>query len=124
MSRVAIVSAVFSQVTSLATELNKMYPDDPDFPIFLSAIHLLKISNPNLLINMTRNTVKDFIPQIEARDESFFLKYEVDANQIADTGVNMDLFPKLKFYYGKMSDQTKNTVWQYIQNITKLIQAC
>ena len=124
MSRVAIVSAVFSQITSLASELNKMFPDDPDFPLFLSAVQLLKHSNPNLLITITRNTVKDVIPQIEARDESFFLKYEVNENDVVDIGVNVNLFDKLKFYYAELSDQTKNTVWQYIQNITKLIQAC
>jgi len=117
MSKVVYMSALFNQLTSFVKELIEMYPDDPDFSIFLNAVMVMK-SNPVLIAKTINDNIGPFEKKILEKDESFFMSYSFEG------WGDMDVFSKLKNYITDMPPQSKEAVWKYIENIMKLAQAC
>ena len=117
MSKVAYMSALFNQLTSMVKELIEMYPEDPDFSIFLNSISLMK-SNPSLIVKTINDNIGPFEKKIHEKDESFFLSYSFEG------WGDMDVFSKLKNYITDMPPESKEAVWKYIDNIMRLAQAC
>lgn len=118
-SRVVLLNALYDQFTSFVTELSQMYPDDPDFPLFLTTVRLLKTSNPSLLAKYITENTKDYEDQIMNKDEKFFLDHNFETHG----DVDMDILSKLKGYVNTMSAETKEHVWKYCQNIIRLAKA-
>ena len=74
-----------------------MYPEDVDFPVFITTLSMLKTANPMLVVNFVKTEIVDpFGSKIQDRDESFFMEQ--------DYTVRGDV----------------ETVWKYIEIITKL----
>ena len=116
MSKKILIDAFFSQFTSFLEELKQMYPEDPDFPLFVTTVSLLKSTNPMLVLNTIKTEVVDpFGDKIKARDESFFMGHDMSKHD-----VDLNIVQKLKQYIGGMSSESKETVWSYIEIITKL----
>jgi hypothetical protein len=118
-SRVVLLNALYDQFTSFVSELSDMYPDDPDFPLFLTTVRLLKTSNPSLLAKYIVENTSQYEEQITNKDEKFFLEHTFEIHD----GVDMDILSKLKNYVGSMSADTKEHVWKYCQNIIRLAKA-
>lgn len=94
-----------------------MYPEDVDFPVFITTLSMLKTANPMLVVNFVKTEIVDpFGSKIQDRDESFFM--EQDYTVRGD--VDLDIVDKIKQYIQGMSPETKETVWKYIEIITKL----
>jgi hypothetical protein len=119
-SKPALMNAVFDQFTSFVTELIEMYPDDPDFSLFLTSLKLLRTTNPSLLIKYVYENTSNFESQIMAKDEKFFLEYSFSEYS---QDVDLNIFSKLKQYLENMSTSSKDNVWKYIQNIYRLSKA-
>ena len=115
-SKITIMNALFDQFTSFVSELAGMYPDDPDFPLFLTTIRLLKTSNPSLLAKYIVENTSQYEDQIMSKDEKFFLDHTFETHG----DVDMDILSKLKSYVSTMSSDTKEHVWKYCQNIIRL----
>ena len=117
------MKAFFDQFISFAKELTEMYPDDADFSLFLTTLQITKAANPGIVIRMLNDNVAGFEDKIMAKDESFFLghSFEKDYAEYVD---DVNVFSKLKQYIEKMTPATKDNVWKYIQNITRLAKAC
>lgn len=118
-SKVILLNALYDQFTTFVSELSEMYPDDPDFPLFLTTVRLLKTSNPSLLSKYIVENAVPYEQQIMSEDEQFFLTHNFDSHD-----VNIDILSKLKNYVSSMSDSTKQHVWKYCQNIIRLAKAC
>jgi len=114
------MNAVFDQFTSFVTELIDMYPDDPDFSMFLNTLKLMKTTNPSLLIKYVYENTSSFEEKILNKDEKFFLDYSFSEYS---SNVDLNIFAKLKQYISKMSPSSKENVWKYIQNIYRLSKA-
>lgn len=119
-SKPTLMNAVFDQFTSFVTELIEMYPDDPDFSLFLNSLKLLKTTNPSLLIKYVYENTVNFEDKIMAKDEKFFLEYSFSEYS---ENVDLNIFSKLKQYLENMSSASKDNVWKYIQNIYRLSKA-
>jgi hypothetical protein len=119
-SRLALMSALFEQFTSFLVELRDMYPQDTDFPMFITSITLLKNTNPSMLAKYIYENTNKFEEKIMTKDEKFFLENNFD--EYAGY-VDMDLFGKLKQYVASMSPSSKDSVWKYCQNIVRLAKA-
>jgi hypothetical protein len=117
MSKKVLVDAFFNQFTSFMGELKQMYPEDPDFPTFVTTLTLLKSTNPMLVVNLVKSEIIDLYGEkIKVRDESFFMNESYsDRND-----VDLNIVYKLKQYIRGMSPETKETVWKYIEIISKL----
>ena len=115
------MSALFDQFTSFLEELQEMYPQDNDFPMFITTIKLLKSTNPGMLTKYIYENTEKFGDKIMSKDEDFFLANNFDEYS---GYVDMNIFGKLKSYVSTMSPSSKDSVWKYCQNIFRLAQAC
>ena len=117
-SRIVLLNALYDQFTSFVTELSEMYPDDPDFPLFITTVRLLKTSNPSLLAKYIVENAAPYEEQITNKDEQFFLSHDFQSHD-----VDIDILSKIKSYVSAMSADTKEHVWKYCQNIIRLAKA-
>jgi hypothetical protein len=118
-SRVVLMSALFDQFISFVSELSAMYPDDADFPMFLTTLRLLKTTNPSLLPKYIMENAAQYEEQIMNKDEKFFLDNTFETHG----ELNMDILSKIKGYVSSMTSETKEHVWKYCQNIIRLARA-
>jgi hypothetical protein len=119
-SKPVLLSALFDQFTSFLSELKEMYPEDTDFPMFLTSIRITRTANPSILPKYISEFAGEYEDQIMKKNETFFLE-----NEYSDYSsyVNMDIFGKLKKYFTRMSQESKDNVWKYCQNIMRLSKA-
>ena len=118
-NKIVIMNALFEQVNSFISELVRMYPDDMDFTLAQTTFRLILAAKPALLVTNLKESLLQYQAKIMAKDESFFLTHSYEEHsQYAD----MDVFSKLKEYVKTMDGATKQTVWAYAQNITKLVK--
>jgi len=117
MSKKMFIDAFFSQFNSFLEELKEMYPEDQDFPVFISTLALVKSTNPMLVVNFVKSEiVVPFGEKIAIRDETFFMEQDFTTR----SDVDLDIVQKIKQYIKGMSPQSKEVVWKYIELITKL----
>jgi hypothetical protein len=117
MSKKILIEAFFNQFNSFLGELKQMYPDDPDFPVFMTTLSMMKVANPMLVVSFIKTEIVDpFGAKILARDESFFMGQDYATRN----DVDLNIVDKLKEYIQGMSAETKETVWKYIEIISKL----
>jgi hypothetical protein len=121
-SKAVLMKAFFEQITSFSKELTEMYPDDADFSLMLTTVQLMKVTNPSIVVRTINANVGEFESKIMAKDESFFLNYSF--SEYGDVVEDVNVFTKLKQYISTMTPQTKENVWKYVQNITRLAKAC
>lgn len=117
-SKVVLLNALYDQFTSFVTQLSEMYPDDPDFPLFITSVRMLKMTNPSLLGKYIVENTAPYEAQIMNKEEEFFLNHNFESH-----GVDIDILSKLKKYVGMMSAESKEHVWKYCQNIIRLAKA-
>lgn len=117
MSKKVLIDAFFNQFNAFLTAMNEMYPDDEDFPVFITTLTMMRTTNPMLVLKFVKSEIIDLYGEkIQAKDESFFMNE--DYSQRDD--VNLNIVDKIKQYIRGMSPATKDTVWKYIDIITKL----
>jgi len=119
-SKVILMNAFFNQFISFVSELSQMYPDDSDLSLAKTTLHLMRTTQPKLVINYVKDNVLKFEDKIMNKDESFFMSY--DYNEYS-TDVDMNVFQKLKDYNAQLSPASKENIWKYVQNITRLCKA-
>lgn len=117
MSRKVLIDTFFNQFTDFLKQLENMYPDDTDFPVFLTTLDLLKSTNPILVVKFVKENIVDlYKDKILNKDESFFL----DQDYTKHGDVDLNIVHKLKKYVKDMSPNSKDVVWKYIELIMKL----
>lgn len=119
-SRTVLMNAMFDQFISFVSELSEMYPDDSDFPLFLTSLRMLKMTNPSLLAKYVYDNTSQFEDKILSKNEKFFIDYSFSEYS---QDVDLNIFSKLKNYISNMNDSSKESVWKYIQNIFRLSKA-
>jgi hypothetical protein len=117
MSRKVLIDTFFNQFTDFLKQLENMYPDDTDFPVFITTLDLLKSTNPILVVKFVKENIVDlYKDKILNKDESFFL----DQDYTKHGDVDLNIVHKLKKYVKDMSPNSKDVVWKYIELIMKL----
>jgi hypothetical protein len=119
-SKVVLITALFDQFISFVTELSEMYPEDADFPMFLTSLRIVKSTNPNIVVKYTYDSTCEYEDQIMTKNENFFLEQTFEQHK---ESVDMDVFSKMKKYFSTMSPDSKESVWKYCQNIIRLAKA-
>jgi hypothetical protein len=117
MSKKVLIDTFFNQFTDFLKQLENMYPDDTDFPVFITTLELLKSTNPILVVKFVKENIVDlYKDKILNKDESFFL----DQDYTKHGDVDLNIVHKLKKYVKDMSSNSKDVVWKYIELIMKL----
>ena len=118
MSKKILIDAFYTQFNAFLNELANSYPEDADFPVFIETLNLVKFANPMMVVNYVKNEiVLPYQEKITNHDESFFLNYDYNTSQ----DVDLNIVEKLKTYISTMSVDSKNTVWDYINLISRLV---
>jgi hypothetical protein len=117
MSKKVLIDTFFNQFTDFLKQLENMYPDDTDFPVFITTLELLKSTNPILVVKFVKENIVDlYKDKILNKDESFFL----DQDYTKHGDVDLNIVHKLKKYVKDMSSNSKDVVWKYIELLMKL----
>ena len=108
----ASVSAFNDMMGQFLVELHKTFPDEKGIKKMLASFDLIKSTNPRIIVDGFMKGVSPYSDKISAKDETFLLK-EVDTIDVLK-----DL--NIKTYWTKMSENTKNVTWQYLQTLYML----
>lgn len=119
-TRKMLMEAFFSSFITFAGELKDMFPEDPDFGIFESALKLLQKTNPSLVVTYYKRNVLDteFNEKISLKDESFFLNYSYD--EFHENVGGADVIGKLKQYWTVLTPSNREHVWDYIITLDRI----
>jgi hypothetical protein len=111
-----VIKTFFDQLVTFLGELKDMYPDDPDFPLGLTSVKLMRTVNPTMVVKMFYDAATPYESEITSRNENFFLDHSFSDVQ----DVDFNLLDKLKHYVRGMSTESKKSVWVYVENLYKL----
>ena len=108
----ASVSAFNDMMSQFLVELHKTFPDEKGIKKMLTSFDMLKSTNPRLVVDGFMNGVTPYAAKISAKDETFLL----------DEVENIEFLKELdiKRYWSKMTPNTKNATWQYLQTLYML----
>jgi hypothetical protein len=110
----------FDQLLTFLGELKEMYPDDPDFPLGITSVRMMRPVNPAMIPTFFYDSAKAFESEILSKNEKFFLDHSFGE---FGSDVDFNVLAKLKQYVSTMSPTSKENVWTYIQNLFKLSKA-
>jgi len=118
--RQVLMNHFFEQLLTFMKELSEMYPSDPDFPLGITSVRMVKVANPSMGPSLFYDSAKAFESEILSKNEKFFLDRSFGE---FGSDVDFNLLAKLKQYVSTMSPTSKENVWTYIQNLFKLSKA-
>ena len=117
MSAVTYMRTFFKQLTEFVSQLEEMFPDDPDFAVFQTFLGLVQRTNPQLILGtIQEHVVNKYEAQIASRDEAFILTYDSKEYD----GDVMNIVSKLRTYWKTLTEPSKNAMWQYLHVLTQL----
>jgi len=115
----SFLSAFNKQIENFINELSELYPKDLDIAFAKNTIYLLKKANPKKLLEIFKAYITPFEDQILKRNEDFFLKRKYDDIH-GGIESSLNTVMNLKKYWSIMTDNTKNSIWLYLQVLIKL----
>ena len=108
----ASVTAFNDMMGQFLVELHKTLPEEKGIKKMLTSFDLLKTTNPRLVVDGFMSGVTPYAGHISDKNEQFILK-EIE---------NIDFLKGLdvKSYWSKLSPNTKEATWQYLQTLYML----
>lgn len=111
ITQMASVGAFNDMMTQFLTELYKT-TEDNSIKKFILSFELLKQSNPRKCVDGFMKGIQPYADKMSQRDDSFF-----------DDIQNIEFLKDLniaKYWNDKLSTNTKNAIWQYLQTLYML----
>lgn len=108
----ASVTAFNDMMAQFLVELHKSFPDEKGIKKMMTSFDLLKSTNPRMVVDGFMKGVAPYADKISSKDESFLLKEMKTIEFLKD----LDVFKN----WPKMSEGTKNAIWQYLQTLYML----
>ena len=122
MSKKIFMDAFFTQFHAFLGELARVFPEDLDFPTYDTALGLMKMGNPALVLSEFTKHVIPFETMIRDKNTDFFLKHDFSE---FDPDNTMDpIIKKLKGYWAEMSETNKDAIWKYIILLVDISKRC
>ena len=109
----ASVSAFNDMMGQFLVELHKTFPEEKGIKKFMTSFDLLKSANPRKCVEAYMSGVSKFATKISQKDETFLTEDIKDIEFLKDLNIE-------EYWNEKMSDGTKNAVWQYLQTLYML----
>lgn len=108
----ASVTAFNDMMSQFLVELHRTFPEEKGIKKMLTSFDVLKASNPRLVVDGFMSGVSPYATQISSKDETFLLE---ECKKI-DFLKELDL----SSYWMRMSSNTKDATWQYLQTLYML----
>jgi hypothetical protein len=118
MSKKIFVDAFYDQYEDFLQQMITVFPSDPEWPRYKTAVAVFRRANPMNLVVKTWECVSPFETAIHERNDAFFLEQEVPDGPLTHTIV------KLKLLWEQLDAHNQSVVWDYIRNITYLAKKC
>lgn len=122
-SKKILVDAFFNTYEDFMQQMIAVYPDDRDFPLYLSGLAMFRRVNPAIIVGKTWKWVSKFENQIKTRDESFFLEYDYSNDTEGEEPLEQTL-EKLRGMWKNLSEHNRKIVWDYVNIIMELSRRC
>ena len=108
----ASVTAFNDMMSQFLVELHKTFPEEKGIKKMLTSFDVLKSTNPRMVGDGFMSGVSPYASQISAKDDKFLLE---ECGKI-DFLKDLDLAT----YWMKMSANTREVTWQYLQTLYML----
>jgi len=108
----ASVTAFNDMMGQFLVELHKTFPEEKGIKKMMTSFDVLKSSNPRLVVDAFMKGVSPYADKISAKDETFLLKEIETIDFLKDLSI--------KSYWERMTENTKNATWQYLQTLYML----
>lgn len=119
MSRARIITLFFEQFQSFIEQLIVVFPEDTDFPVYLSNLKMAKLTNPKMVIAGIEQHCLPFAETIKSRNADFFVKYPFKEYEKDDTIV--PVIRKMKAMWLEISPANQSHIMDYINNLLVLV---
>jgi hypothetical protein len=107
---------MYKQFNDLANtflaRMEQTFPDEPKVKLYRQKYIILQGMNSRKPVEMFVENMEPFGEKILTRDEKFFKQDDLVKNAESISG-KMGLIK----YWDSLSDQTKNSIWEYIQGL-------
>lgn len=106
------INAFNDMLGQFLVELHKTFPEEKDIKKMMTSFEVLRTTNPRLVVDGFMKGVTPYADKISSKDETFLL------NEIQ----KIDFLKELNIanYWNRMSQNTKNATWQYLQTLYML----
>jgi len=123
MSKKIYIDAFFNQYEDFLNQLKEVFPEDRDWPLYLSGLAIFRRTNPMIIAQKTWKHVSKFEEVIRNRDENFFM--ERDFGDITEGEEPLEqTIVKLRGMWGVLTPHNRKFVWDFVNNITALAKMC
>lgn len=116
------MDAFYNQFLDFVDQLQKVFPEDTDFPTYSSGLKLMRMTNPMYVIKQFRENVIPFEKIISEKKEEFFLEY--DFAQLGAEDWLVQVISKLKNMWTTLSENNKTCIWDYINLLVHIAKKC
>ena len=118
-----ILGAFNDHFFEFVTDIQNVFPNDPDILTAKNALSTIRKANPKLLSKIwTKCVVGPYKQQIEDGDINFFINkdYSTDLSVNDNSDKIMEAINRLRNPISQMSAENQAKTMKYIQNLTKL----
>lgn len=118
-----LVTVFNNHFAEFVSDIQSVFPDDPDILTAKNALLTIRKANPKLLVRIWLSYVYNpYKEQIEAGDINFFLTkdYSSDLARNDNADKIMESIDRLRNPVKQMSSENQAKTMKYIQNLSKL----
>ena len=123
MSKKILIDAFFNQYEDFLNQIKDVFPEDPDWKLYLSGLAIFRRTNPLIVVKKTWKHVAPFEEMITSRNEKFFM--ERDFSDITEGEEPLEqTIDKLRGMWASLTPHNRRVVWDFVNNITALAKMC
>jgi hypothetical protein len=118
-----LVTVFNNHFEEFVTDIQNVFPEDPDILLAKNALLAIRRANPKLLPKIWVEYIANIYEnQIESGDISFFINkdYSKDVSHNSNSVKIMEAIDRLRLPVKQMSHENQSKTMKYIQNLTKL----
>jgi hypothetical protein len=123
MSRKIYIDAFFNQYEDFLNQIKEVFPEDPDWKLYLSGLAIFRRTNPMIVAQKTWKWVSKFEETIRNRDEKFFLTMDYSEYTEGEEPLEQTI-EKLRNMWSVLTPHNRKVVWDFVNNITTLAKLC
>jgi hypothetical protein len=122
-----ILTAFNDHFIDFVTDVQNVFPDDPDILATKNALIAIRKANPKMIVKIwNKFIVGKYKPEIEAGNIDFFISkdYSHDVSAASNSDKIMETINRLREPIRQMTPESQAKTMKYIQNLTKLAAMC
>lgn len=123
MSKKIYIDAFFNQYEDFLNQIKEVFPEDPDWKLYLSGLAIFRRTNPLIVVKKTWKYVSQFEEVIKNRDEKFFMDLDYSTYTEGEEPLEQTI-EKLKRMWVSLTPHNRKIVWEFVNNITTLSRIC